>query len=454
MVLTLPAEIMTLIAAFAPVFSERVWDWAQVLIVGAVLAPKKRTVSAVLRVMGLSQEQQYQNYHRVLNRAVWSSQSMSQILLGLLVTAFVPGGSPVVMAADETLERRRGAKIKLLGFFRDGVRSSQRHKVITPGLRWVSLMLLAHVPWSSRVWALPFMTVPAPSPEASQALGKRHKTSIYLIRQMTDQVRRWLPGRDLVLVVDGGLAALKSARRCAGYGHPVTYIARLQLNARLFDPPQTPLPGKRGRKPTLGPRQPKPSQWLANPDTPWQRLKVPWYGARQRMMDVLTGTALWHYYDGGWPVPVRWVLVRDPLGKHAPQIFACTNITLTPLVILAYAVMRWSVEVTFQESRAHLGFETQRQWNDLAIARTTPLILGLFSFVTLLAHRLSTSCSLSVRSAAWYPKPQATFSDLIALVRHYLWTHVKFLKATSHPDFLLIPQAAFRDLLETACFST
>jgi len=452
--LTLPAEIMDIIGAFAPVFSERIWDWAQVMVIGAILAPGKRTVSAVLRVMGLGQEKQYQNYHRVLNRATWSSQEMSRILLMLLVAAFVPGGWPVVVGADETLERRRGRKITLLGFFRDGVRSSHKHKVISPGLRWVSLMVLVPVPWSSRVWALPFMTVPAPSQEANQALGKRHKTSIVLIRQMTDQVRRWLPGRGMVLVVDGGLVALKSARHCARYRTPVTYISRLQLNARLFDPPPPQPERKRGRKAVIGPRQLKPNQWLDNPDAPWQRLDMAWYSGQRRALDVLTDTALWHAY-GSPPVSIRWVLVRDPIGRLAPQVFCCTNPDLSPETILAYVVMRWSVEVTFEEVRAHLGFETQRQWSDLAITRTSPLILGLFSLVTLLAHRLTAAHPIpSARSAAWYSKPQLTFSDLIAFVRRYLWTELNFLKVPSHPDSVFIPRSALDLVLNTLCNSS
>jgi len=160
--LNLPTEIMILMQHFAPVFSERTWDWVQVLMVGAILTPGKRTVTSVLRVMGLSEERQFQCYHRVLNRAKWSSLQVSQILLGLLVMTFVPPGWPVIVAADETLERRQGNKIKAKSVFRDAVRSSKTHKVTSYGLRWVSMALLVPVPWSRRVWTLPFLTVLAP----------------------------------------------------------------------------------------------------------------------------------------------------------------------------------------------------------------------------------------------------------------------------------------------------
>ena len=195
--LTPPIQIMAILTHFAQVFSERTWDWVQVLVVGAILAPRKRTVSSVLRVVGLAQEKQYQRYHRVLNRAKWSGLAVSRILLGLLVAGFASSGT-LVVAVDETLERRQGKSIQAKGVFRDAVRSSRQHVVKTFGLRWLSMMLLVSVPWSTRVWALPFLTVLAPREKTNRANGQRHKTSIDWVMQMLNQVRRWLPPRQLV----------------------------------------------------------------------------------------------------------------------------------------------------------------------------------------------------------------------------------------------------------------
>src|SRR3989304_428704 len=201
--LTPPTEIMIILSCFAQVFSERTWDWVQVLVVGAILAPGKRTVTSVLTAVGLSQEKQYQRYHRVLNRAKWSSLQASKVLLGLLVAAFVATGGTVVLGADETLERRQGKQIKAKGVFRDALRSSKKYTVKAFGLRWVSMMLLVKVPpWSARVWALPFLTVLAPSEKTNLANGNRHKTSIDWVIQMLCQARRWLRPYGLVLVVD------------------------------------------------------------------------------------------------------------------------------------------------------------------------------------------------------------------------------------------------------------
>ncbi len=451
--ITLPPEMMMILTHFAPLFSERVWDWARVLVAGAILAPGKRTVTSALRVMGLSEEEQFQNYHRVLNRAKWSALDAGRILLGLLVIVFVGMGVPLVIGADETLERRKGNEIKAKGVFRDSARSSRKYTVFSYGLRWISMMVLVPVPWNTRVWALPFLTVLAPSKRTNEANGKRHKTSIDWIMQMIVAVRRWVPDKIIVLVTDGGLVAVKLGLRCAGFLNPVTYISRLQLNARLFNEPGPQPSGKPGPKPKKGKRQPSLKQRLNDPNTRWYEISIPWYGGKKRKIEIATGTSLWHT-PGFDPLPIRWVLVRDPLDEFKPTAFFSTNQILTPLQILTYFIMRWGLEVTFEEARAHLGFETQRQWSDLAIARTTPALLGLFSLITLLAHRLTRDQPLPVRTAAWYQKQEATFSDVIAFVRRYLWMETEFANSLPKQGLVQFPVLVLTGLVDTICYST
>ncbi len=450
--LSLPPEIMQVLRPFAQAFSERIWDWVQVLIVGAILAPGKRTVTAALRVMGLSDEQQFQNYHRVLNRAKWSGLRVSQILLGLLVAAFVATGAPLIIAADETLERRTGRKIKQKGAYRDAVRSSKTRTVTSFGLRWVSMMLLVPVPWSRRVWALPFLTVLAPSEKTNRANGKRHKTSIDWLGQMIRVVRRWFPTRPVVLVVDGALAAIKLGLQCARFAVPVTYISRLRLDAVLHDPPPPPVAGKRGPKPKKGKRQPSLQARVQDPTTVWEPCRVTWYGGVTRAVELATGTALW-YTPGEDPLPIRWVLIRDPLGTFEPQALFATDLAVSAVEIVEWFVLRWSEEVTFQEARQHLGLETQRQWSAQAIARTTPVLLGLFSLVTLLAHRLTEGQALPVRTAAWYTKREATFADAIAVVRQHLWRTMKITNSTAKAEVVPIPSAVLHGLVDTLCYA-
>ena len=198
---TLPDEYSTLFVQLRPFFSKRVWKLAIVLVIGAILAPSKRTVTAILRIMGLSQERHFQNYHRVLNRVVWSNLALSLVLLRLLLNAFLSFG-PVVIGIDETIERRRGEQIKAKGIYRDPVRSSKSHFVKASGLRWISMMLLVKVPWARRIWGLPFLTVLAPSERYYESHPGQHKKLTDWARQMGMQVRRWLPKRKIFLVAD------------------------------------------------------------------------------------------------------------------------------------------------------------------------------------------------------------------------------------------------------------
>jgi len=448
--LALPSEIIAILHEFAPVFSRRVWPWAQVLVLGAILAPGKRTVTAVLRVMGLSQEEQFQRYHRVLNRARWSSRRLSQILLKLLMEAFVPADAPLVLGLDETLERRKGEKIAAKGIYRDAVRSSHSHFVKASGLRWVSLMLLVPVPWAGRIWALPFLTVLAPSERYCEQQGLAHKKITDWARQMLLQLRRWVPERPLVVVADRSYAVIELLARCVRLRHPITMITRLRLDAALYDP--APPYSGRGRSRKKGQRQVTLAQRLAAPQTCWHTLHVPWYGRGERPVEVASATALW-YHTGLPPVAIRWVLIRDPLGQFKSQALLSTDLSLTPTQILTWFVQRWQLEVTFEEVRAHLGVETQRQWSDLAITRTTPALLALFSLVTLSADQLLHGQPLPQRQAAWYSKQLATFSDTLAFVRAQLWPSTLFSISPAQPDMVKIPRVVFDHLSEMLAFA-
>jgi hypothetical protein len=449
--LTLPSDFTSIIFAFSPLFSKGVWRCALILLTGAILAPGKRTVTSALRAMGLSEERHFQFYHRVLNRAVWSCLAASRILLCILLAAFVPSG-PVVLVIDDTIERRWGPQISACGIYRDAVRSSDSHFVKTSGLRWLSLMLLAPVPWAGRVWALPFLTALAPSARYFEERNLRPKVLTDWARQLVLQVKRWLPNRILVLVADGGFAALGLLNSLSK--RSVICVTRLRLDARLFDPAPPPKKGAKGRPRLVGSRLPSLQEVLTDPNTDWQRLLFTrWYrGETNREVEVTSGTAIW-YHGGLPPLPIRWVLVRDPKGKFETRAILCTDLNQTPRQIVEWFLQRWQVEVTFQQVRAHLGVETQRQWSDLAIARTTPVLFGLFSIVTLLANRLAQGGTLPVRQAAWYRKQKATFSDAIALVRERIWLGAKSSTSGSARSTKKIPRALFDGLMQSACYA-
>lgn len=450
--LNLPFPIIQVLSAFAPLFSRRMFYHVQVLLVGAILTPGRRTVTNALRVLGLQHERHFQTYHRVLNRAEWSSRKAAQILLMLLVRAFAPEGV-LVLGIDETLERRQGNKIAAKGMYRDAARSSKSFFVKASGLRWISLMVLTPIPWARRVWALPFLTVLAPSQRYATERGQRHKKLTDWARQMILQVRRWVPNRAIVVVADSGYAVLALLDRCARLAQPVTLITRLRLDAALYEPVAVRQTPQRGRPRRKGKRLPTLQQVVNDPATIWTTVIVPrWYSQGPRAIDIVSATCVW-YHSGMPAVPVRWVLIRDPQGRFAPQALVCTDVQADPVQIVSWFVLRWQVETTFQAVRTHLGVETQRQWNTRAIARTTPALLGLFSLVTLLADQQAATASLPVRQAAWYTKAQPTFADALAAVRRELWMTLYSCILDGEQDIQKLQQRVLEQLTETLCYA-
>jgi DDE superfamily endonuclease len=449
---TLPPAMLQILAPFVPLFSRRIWPRVLALVAGTLLAPGNRTVSAALRVMGLAQCPRFERYHRVLSRARWSSLAVSRVLLSLLVAAFAPTG-PLLVGIDETIERRRGKRIAAKGIYRDPVRSSHEHFVKASGLRWICLMLLVPIPWAGRVWALPFLTALAPSERYDQERGRRHKTLAEWARQLLSLVRRWWPDRPIVAVADSSYAALELLAACQARLQPVTVITRLRLDAALYEPAPPRRPGQVGRPRLKGKRLRTLAAVAGDPTTGWTPITVPdWYGTGARGVEIVSDSAVW-YHTGLPPVPLRWVLIRDPHGQFDTQALLCTDRDIAPEQILTWFVRRWQLEVTFEEVRRHLGMETQRQWSELAIRRTTPALLGLFSLVTLSTHQSVSRTPVPVRQAAWYYKGQPTFVDALALVRRELWAQAAFPLSVSEPDMVKVPRSFVERLTDTLCYA-
>jgi hypothetical protein len=394
--------------------------------------------------MGLGQEPRFERYHRVLSRACWSGLQAAKILLGLVIQLLPKHWVPL-MVVDDTVERRRGKRIQAKGCYRDAVRSTQKHVVKCFGLKWVCLMLLVRLPWSSRLWALPFLTVLAPSELANRAAKKRHKTTVDWTCQMVKAVSRWLR-RPWVLLGDGSFACLRLGWTCVQ--HQVVLISRLRLDAQLYDFPAIPVRPRRGPKPRKGARLPALQDRVTEAQQVGEEVEIDWYDGEKRRVRLLSDVTLW-YRRGQPPLPIRWMLVVNAEGDPEPAAFFCTCPACEPRWIVTAFVLRWNVEVTFEESRRHLGLETQRQWSDLAIARTTPALFGLFSLVCLMAHRLTAAgATLTPRTTAWYAKAEATFSDVLAFVRRTLWAHQYFGTSVGSNECLLFPPATWEAVLD------
>jgi hypothetical protein len=459
--LTPSREILPWFDTFARAMTAPTFQNALVLFCGTVLASGPRTVTAALRALGLA-EQSFCKYHRFFSRAEWSPLFLSRLLLDLLVRTFLPPHAPLLVVADETLERRRGPKVAYRGLFRDPIRSTASQVQYAWGIRWLVLALVVPVPWSRRPWALPFVVVPLLSEKLCQRLKRKHRTVVEVLGDLMAHLGRWYPQRRWVLVGDGTFAAVPLAHRCQHAPADLCLVSRLRLDAALHDFPAPRRPGQRGPTPKKGLRLPSLAHQLTDPATEWERVQVRWYGGEWRTLEVATGVCLW-YRGGHPPVPLRWVLVRSPEGDPHPltpgAVFA-TDPALTPVQVLTFFIARWNIEVTFAEVRAHLGFETQRHWSRRAVGRLIPCLFGVFSLVVVMA-KLAYPEGLPVPRSRWYVKEEATFADVLAAVRRTLWGALTpaappaplFVASGETPDVYLIPGPLWRQLQQVACYA-
>ncbi|HEY0785481.1 MAG TPA: transposase [Acidobacteriaceae bacterium] len=445
--LHLPPSLVAWLAPFLATFSRRTRSTTAALATGALLAVGPRTDTNCLRALGLAQHPSFTAFHRVLNRNAWSGLALARTLLHIIVATFVPAG-PIIIGLDHTLERRRGRRIGPAGRFYDPSLRADMPNPTSRGLRWLSAMVLVEVPFAGRIWGLPVLTALTPSKAWSERQGQRHRTVTEWARLLLLTLRRWLPECTIIAVMDGEFAALELLHALRP---SMMVITRMRKDARLFDPPSNKdKPGRPGRK---GARQPLLSARVTDPATRWLRVaqssRASWRSGG--WIEYAHGTALWHH--GGKPiVPILWVLVRYPDGRREPEAFLCTDASASPRDVLDCFNRRWAVETTYEEARAHLGMETQRQWSDPAIFRTTPILLGLYSVVTLYVHQNAERLDLSPRRAAWYSKPAATFADAIARLRQHLWFE-RIATSAAGTDITEPISPTIQRIIEAACYA-
>jgi hypothetical protein len=442
---TIPSEGSNIILRFSSLFSKKVFEHVKVLLLGALLCIGNHTVCAALRFMGLKDEPRFHKYHRVLSRVKWSAPRASRILLQLLLKYFGRHEGPLVFGIDETIERRRGVKIKAKGIYHDAVRSSHSHFVKCSGLRWMSMMLLCKIKWTDRIWALPFLTALAPSERYCKQHAKHHKTITEWARQMILLLHRWLPGKALVVVADSSYAALELLAAVSSH---VSFITRLRLDAALFEVAPARKPGQMGRSQVKGARQPSLAQRLESRHMRWKTIQIDrWYNEVDKKVQICSGVSIW-YRAGKAALPIKWVLIKDEQRDKKPVALLSTDVNLQAEEIIGHFIKRWSMEVTFREVREHLGVESQRQWSDQAIACTTPSLMGLFSIVTLWANDLFKSRLVKIQPTAWYKKKHRTFSDALAAVRRQIWQQREFCLSDKQGEIIKIPKALFNELTE------
>jgi len=435
-------SLRSLLLAFRNEFNAPTFENFLVLFVGAVISQGSRTVSEMIRACGNLAGKHFTVYHCFLSRANWSALAMARILAGIVINA-VPDDE-VVLVVDDTTERRSGPKVHGVACHRDAVRSTEKHLVLCFGHKWVVTTILVKFSFAARPWALPIIVTLYRPAKQEKADKLRHRTLIDWAKLHVAFLVRWFPSKKFVLVGDGGYSSVELARFCVNRNAEL--VGRLRLDSALYAPPPPREPNRRGRPAQKGGRINSPKQEAQSLSAEWHEEVVTWYGGKQRDVKLLTGTAL-RYVPCTKPVPVQWVLVRDPEGKLRDETFFSTNVNRPAQDIVGLYVQRWSVETTFQELRTHLGIESTRNRVRLAVQRTVPCLCGLFSIISIWYGRHLATNSSALPADPWYAKTEPTFSDAIAALRLDLLSSGIMFKCSKNDKSIKIP----KQLWDYAC---
>ena len=421
----LPSTIVAVLTIFSPLFSKPTFRKFLILFHAHILCKGFRTITGLLKRLGLRDDKNFSNYHDFFNKNKWSALDGARILF-LKLISLLPNQETIYISIDSTVERRKGPKIKCLNIQRDAVRSSKSKKVLVPGLNWLVCTLNIKLPWGDKIWALPFLTIlippekPLSSSKNKKDLKKKlksHKTLNDWASQVVKIIRKWAgESMKITIVGDSAFATYLLANTCIDC--KVNLTSRMRLDARTFE---FPTPNKNGRINLVGKRMPTFQNMLKDTLLVWDKVTILWYGGKSKEIQTLSGTCLWYGY-GIRPVPIKWVLIRDLKGASDPVALFTLDLKLHAKEVITEYISRWPIEVTFEEARRHLGMETQRQWSDMAIDRETPCILASFSIITLIALELQKANrdGIPLQTSSWYPKKHVTFSDVLAYVRRHI----------------------------------
>ncbi len=439
--MSLPSSVEPTFLKLSHAFTRPTAARMMLLMVGMILSLGRHTVTAALRRIGSVAPGHYSSYHRLFSRASWSTWTLSRILTRMILELF-GADDAIPLAVDETTAQHKGAKVYGKGCHRDAVRSTHTHTAYKWGHKWVVLAIVVKFPWARCPWSLPIMAALYRTEKLDKAEGRRHKTPSELARQMLAALIHWFPERNFILTGDGGYATVELAAFCSRYRRPL--VSRLRADAALYAPPPQRRPGCKGRPRVKGHRIDSPGQAARRKNAAWKNATVDWYGGGRRRVRLLSGTGLW--YNRGRAVPIRWVYVVDLQGTHRDDCVFSTDVAMSPTRIVSLFTRRWSIEVTFEEVRAHLGFETTRQRVAKSVLRTAPCLLGLFSVVSLILNTHQRRYRVRPPSTAWYVKQDITFSDAITTVRRLLWAKTIF-GTSAHNDHIAKLPRPLRTLL-------
>lgn len=451
--LVIPSFAQPVLDQFAPVFFQPTYQRFLVLLVAAVLTTGRRTVSNLLRTVGLLAPGDPSSYHRVFSKRRWSTLHLARLLAKFLLDHSV-GDGPVFLAGDDTVAEHRGAKVHGKSCHRDPVRSTHSYTAFRWGHKWVVLAILVPFPFATRPWALPVLVALYRGADTTQIKTKtktkkikdktkakanlrarrkaqaqtptakrRHKTPAELLRQLLAVLIHWFPDRQFVVAGDGGYGTHALARFAHRHQRHLSLVSLFYPNANLYDPPPVVVGKRSGRPRQKGAKQPAPQAVVAT-TSDRKVVNVSWYGGGRREVEVVSGIGQW-YKGGEGLVPVLWVFVHDRTGTHRDTYLFSTDVTLSATRVIEIYTGRWSIETTFQELRAFLGLETTRGWTKRTVLRAAPCLFGLFTVVSLLYATLP-GHDAEGGAVTYRGKTGVTFSDASTAVRRQLWVEGVF----------------------------
>lgn len=444
--LSLPKTAEPLLSKFSIAFTRPTFQRGLVLFVGFVLTLGRRTVTRTLWTTRLLARGHFSDYHRFFCRARWSPWPLGKVLAAM-VLELVPAEEPVICDVDDHAEQHRGKTVYGKGRHRDGCRSTRTHTVWIWGHCWVVLAINVTFPFASRPWALPVLCALYRTRETNAQEGRRHKTPIVLARQLIAVLMHWFPERRFILLGDGHYASHELAAFCWRHRKRLALVSLLHPRAHLCEPPPPRRKGQMGRRRVRGTKLPHPQDVVADARTKRRRATVGWYGGKKRRVEFVSQTAHWYKAADGL-VPIRWIFVHDLEDTHEDRYFYSTDPSLSPSAIITLYTGRWSIEVTFQEARQHLGLATPRNRKDASVLRTVPCLLGLFSVIAVLYHRHTRGKMPRLTAYPWYAKGEATFSDALAAVRRLLWQETVFAESYQHDALKKLPRKLHDTLLD------
>jgi hypothetical protein len=416
----LPREAEPLIRAFAPAFTRPTYRRFVLLLLGAIVTCGRRNVSRILWTVRSLLQGHPSSYHRFFSQARWSPWVLARVLVLAVVDELVPPGEPILVAGDDTVAGHSGKKVWGKACHRDAVRSGRGWTAHTWGHRWVVLAILVKLPFASRRWAMTVLWALYLPPQMNKKQNRRHKVPSQLAQSLLAALMHWLPQRRFIFLGDGHFSGHELADFARRHRQRLTLVGRLRAKASLYRKPQvrSARSAAAGRPRHVGTRLPSPQEQVTHAKP--RKLNVRWYGNTRRTVSVVSDTGIWCRRP--LRCPIRWVYVQDPISKRTDYFYS-TDPMMSPRRIIEWFAARWSLEVTFQEAKQHLGFQSTCQRTQTSVLRAAPCLMGCFSVITLIYNALlARQPALAMpRQTLCHHKSEPTFSDALFTVRKVLW---------------------------------